>query len=143
MSVRGRQLAAAVAALLNTETWPVAFTAFETPLPQAQLHELTELRVTTTAGPCVMDRATRDSVDRELLVQVGLQQKVTPTDTDTIGQLNDLTEAIAEFLALTRLEDPEASVVGLGSVPNADPMDLRKRGLYTASIEPVYELLSF
>ena len=95
-------IADAVVAELNTAppgTFPLAFTARRRVLPEFELSELTELKVTVVPKAALTEGSTRSIRQWDWEVDVGVQQKLGKALDDEVPALMELATSIAGYLS--------------------------------------------
>jgi hypothetical protein len=143
-------IAAAVAAALNAETWPIEFTAVVPPkgVPRYDVEELAALHVTVIERGASGTYLSRKKVQEEYGVDVCVQQRpVTEAGQPDltaarIAALESLVDAIRDFLLGRRLASPDALCV-LWEIPGDRPFldeHMSKDHVFTSAVTFTYRL---
>jgi len=135
-------IADAVAAELNAGTFDPAFTAVRRVLPEFELADLADLKVTVVPHGVEMSGATRSSQQMEVTVDIGVMKKLS-TDLDTeVAVLCDLVEQIVDYLAGRRLTGmAQAAWVRMANEPIYSPQHLAQQRTFTSVLTVTYRLV--
>ena len=87
-------VAAAVTAEINANTWTPTITAVRRYLPEHDLKEMNTLHVNVIPALLQTSRKTRGAIGYRCTVDVAVQQRVDPDDLDTLDAMEGLVEAI-------------------------------------------------
>ena len=138
-------IADAVAAELNTApagTFDPEFTAVRRVLPEFELADLADLKVSVVPHGIEMSGATRSSQQMEIAVDIGVMKKL-GTDLDAeVAVLCDLVEQIVDYLASRRLaEMPQAAWVRMANAPIYSPQHLATQRSFTSVLTVTYMIM--
>lgn len=97
------QVAEAVIAELNAATFSQPFTAVRSYLPRSELAELKMLKVTVVPSGLLVVTASRGQMQRDVAIDVAVQQKLTGEDNADLDPLLALAEEIAARFCGKRL----------------------------------------
>jgi len=137
-------IADAVAAELagGAENFSQSFTPERRVLPDYELADLKDLRVTVVPRGVEVTGSSRSLSQHDFQIDIGVQKKVgTQLDTE-VGELVGLVEEIAEFLQRRRLTDvPEAAWGKTANEPVYAPDHLAEKRLFTSVLTLTYRIL--
>jgi len=91
-------LAEAVRVGLNAETFSMIFTPIRTYRPVFDLQEMATLRVSVVPKAILIVKADRLRNQRDLVIDIGIQQKITTPGQGSMDALMDLVEEIETYL---------------------------------------------
>lgn len=101
-------IADAVVADLNTGSFSQAFNAARHYLPEFELDDIKDLRVTVVPKAVAIQAIGRNSNQHDVDIDVAVQKKLTKTDATEIDPLLALVEEIADRFRFKRLMSPDA-----------------------------------
>ncbi len=138
-------IADAVAAELNAAppgTFEPAFTAVRRVLPEFELADLAELKVTVVPKRVEITGATRAASQYEIAVDIGIQRKC-GKDLDTeVATLGALVDQIADYLRRRPLSTaPFAAWVSLVNEPVYAPEHLAEQRVFTSVLTLTFRAL--
>lgn len=132
-------VADAVVAALNASPFDVAFTAQRTYQPNYELADLAELRVTVVPSSVELAPYSRNAVQLDCAVDVGVQKRV-GTDTE-IDELLELAEAIGDRLRQEPLAGfPQAKWVATEHGPLVAAQHLEQHRVMTSVMTVTYRV---
>ncbi len=141
-------IADAVTAELNAAppgSFGEAFTAQRRVLPVHELEDLAELKVTVVPKRVEITGSTRSTSQYEIAVDIGIQRKLSPgnTDLDTeVATLGTLVDQIAEYLRRRPLAGfPWASWVSVTNDPVYAPEHLLDQRVFTSVLTVTYRAI--
>lgn len=138
-------LAEAVANELNSSpggTFSQDFTAVRRVLPEFELADLAELRVSVVPKAVGISNATRQASQYDLQIDIGVQKKL-GKDLDTeVAVLAGFIEEVMSFLKRRPLSaDPNAVWVKMENEPIYSPGHLAEQRVFTSVITLTYQIL--
>lgn len=138
------EIAEAVVTELNAGTFAPAFTADRRYAVVRDVKELTDgVKVSVSPQASENALAGRNSVQRDVTVQIGVQKKLSAADNAEIDELMDLVETIAVFLEFQPLDGcPRAVWLRTGNEPIYAAEHLRNYRVFTSVIQVTYRVLS-
>ena len=135
-------IADAVAAELGRGEFSTEFTAQRRVLPDFELKDLGELKVSVVPHAVEIAKETRDSQRYEVTIDIGVQQKITDSIDTQVAALGTLVDEIAEFLTNRPLEDaPYANWSAIENDPVYVPEHLKQRRVFTSVLSVTYQML--
>lgn len=142
------QIADLVVAGLNAAEFSMEFTAVRHWRPIWDLPALATLRVSVVPRAKERTRATRRDDQRDLIVQVGVQQKLTgrgsqpgeEVDVAEVDALVALVEELEEACADMGFDDPSARCVTVACEPVADPDELHEKRTFTSVVTMTFRM---
>lgn len=141
-------IADAVVAELNAApigTFEPAFTAARRVLPVFELAELAELKVTVVPKGVQITGSTRSASQYDITIDIGIQQKLPPGDTDLdaeVATLGSLVDDIADYLRQRALSAaPWATWVSTANEPAYAPEHLLEQRVFTSVLSVTYRAL--
>ena len=139
-------IADAVAAELNAApdgTFSQSFTAVRKVIPAYELSELSELKVTVVPKAVEITSAMRSGSQHDLVVDIGIQQKISKdVDTD-VESLMSFVDEIAAYLTKRKLTDvPWAAWVSIKNEPPYVPEHLLEKRTFTSVLTITYRGIS-
>ena len=138
-------IADAVVAELNAApagTFDPAFTAHRRVLPAFELAELAELKVSVVPKAVQITGSTRSSSQYDLVVDIGVQRKLTSNSDSDVETLGTLVDQIAEYLRQRPLADlPGAAWVSTGNEPVYSPEHLLEQRVFTSVLTVTYRAI--
>jgi len=123
-------IADAIAADLNAETFSVDFTAVRTCLPSFDLTDLADLQVCVVPVAKSSTRASRGSWEDGHEIHVGVQQKLTNVTNAVIDPLMELVEEIEDFLRASKFGSGAAICEKVDIVPVVNLLALRDNRVF-------------
>lgn len=138
-------IADAVVAELNAappDTFSQAFTAVRMVLPEFDLEDLAELKVTVVPKAVEITGATRSGSQYEIAVDVGIQKKL-GQDLDTeVAALATLVEEISDYLCRRQLsQTPWAAWSAIRNEPVYAPEHLAAERVFTSVLTVSYRAM--
>lgn len=124
-------LADAIVDSLNGHTFYPPFTAVRGYVPTFKLSDMRDLRVTVVPKSLTTQRISRGETRYDIEVDVGIQQRFRPDDTNTLDTLMSLTQAVLEFLYGVRKLDVW-SIVGVANDPIYSVGHYKELGQFTS-----------
>ena len=138
-------IADAVASELNAappDTFSQPVTAERHVLPQFELQDLAELRVTVVPKGVEIGGSTRASSQYDITVDVGIQKKVGKDLDAEVAALGTLVDEVAEHLRRRTLaEAPYAQWVGIRNEPVYAPEHLSEQRVFTSVLTVSYRAM--
>ena len=135
-------IAAAVVATLNANTFSPTFTAVRAYVPVYELADLESLHVTVLPVSVEQDQVDRVAMQELHRVAIGVQQRVDPDDLPAVDALTDLTQAIADYLRDRPLTDYPAAQWESAKIDPVYAADLLETNrTYTGVVTTTYRLL--
>ena len=135
-------IADAVVAELNAETFTQDFTAVRRYVPRYEPKDIKELTVTVIPGPQAVEQAARDAGEHDYTIMVGVQIKLDSQDAAEVDPMVGLVEEIADFLAAQELADvPEASCLGATNEEPYIPELMDQFRVFTSFVVVNYRML--
>ncbi len=124
------------------DTFSMAFTAERHVLPEFELKDLADLKVTVVPKSVEITAASRASSQYEIAVDIGIQKKL-GKDLDTeVAALGTLVDEIADYLRHRKLSQASFAVwVGIGNEPVYAPEHLAERRVFTSILTVTYRAL--
>ncbi len=142
------EIADAVAAELNAAapgTFSESFTAVRKVLPVHELKDLVDLKVTVVPKAVEITGSTRAASQYEITVDIGVQRKLAPGNTDldaAVTTLGTLVDQIAEYLRRRPLATaPWASWISLANDPVYAPEHLLEQRVFTSVLTVTYRAM--
>jgi len=142
------EIADAVAAELNAAapgTFSESFTAERKVLPVHELKDLVDLKVTVVPKAVEITGSTRAASQYEITVDIGVQRKLAPGNTDRdakVTALGTLVDQIAEYLRRRPLTAaPWASWVSISNDPVYAPEHLLEQRVFTSVLTVTYRAM--
>ena len=138
---------------LSNNVLGAVFTAVRAYRPQFDLVALKELRVSVVPRSIVIEMLDRRSNQNDVSVDVAVQQKVDPDDTQSIDALMVLVQKIADYLRLKRLtlvDGTSGATSGGGAsgvwiktenVPIYSPEQLETKQVFTSVLTFTYRVV--
>ena len=138
-------IADAVTAELNAappDTFSEAFTAVRMVLPEFDLADLAELKVTVVPKSVEITGATRATSQYEIAVDVGIQKKL-GKDLDTeVAALGTLVDEISDYLRRRQLaQTPWAAWSAIRNEPVYAPEHLAQERVFTSVLTVTYRAM--
>lgn len=138
-------IADAVTAELNTAaagTFVPAITAVRRVLPEFELVDLAELKVSVVPRSVAITGATRATSQYEIAVDIGVQKKVGKDLDAEVAALSTLMDQIADYLRRRPLgAAPFAAWVGITHEPVYAPEHLAQQRVFTSVLTVTYRVL--
>ena len=135
------EIADAVAAAINNETYAEPVTAQRAYRPSFDLEELGELKVTVVPRSVNTANLARQQSQVDCTVDVGLQQRVDAGDDVRLDALLDLAEEIGDQLRHKRLAGcPQAAWVSIEHEPVVAAEHLDERSTLTTVMSVTYRV---
>ena len=126
-------------------TFSLAFIAERRVLPEFELKDLTELKVTVVPKRLEITGATRAASQYEITIDIGVQKKLTPGsgDVDTkVTALLTLVDQIADYLRRRPLIDlPGVTWVSIANDPVYAPEHLFEKRVFTSILTATYRAM--
>jgi hypothetical protein len=142
------ELADAVAYELNdapSGTFSPTFTAERKVLPVHELKDLKDLKVTVVPKAIEITGSTRATSQYDLVVDIGIQQKLPPATTDldvNVTALGTLVDQIADYLRRRPLSLlPGVTWVGITNDPVYAPEHLLEQRVFTSVLTVTYRAM--
>jgi len=112
-------------------------------LPEFELKDLAELKVTVVPRSVNITGATRTSSQYEIAIDIGLQKKLAPTSMDTeVASLGTLVDQIANHLQRRQLVGfPWATWVSIANDPLYVPEHLAQQSVFTSVLTVTYRAI--
>lgn len=140
MSIATR-VADALVAELARHTFSLPFEPKMLVLPTYEAAELETLRVTVVPCALEIEKMTRASSKYTVTLDIGVQQRIQGTKEETVANLGELVDEIAEFIKTHELSDmPAAQWVSLVSDPLYVPEHLKQKRAFTGVLSVKYIL---
>lgn len=142
------QIAQAVMDALNAgvaeEAFDADFTAVRAYLPQYELPEMADLKVTVVPKQVVLTGGSRSAAQQDVAIDVAVQQRVDPQDLDAVDALMELVESIAGYLRTRRLtlNGLHASWLSAEHEPIYAPEHMEQMNQFTSILTVTYRLLN-
>ena len=136
-------IADAVTAEINTAgLLPSGVTAVRRVLPEFELKELTELKVTVVPRGVTITGATRASSQYEIAIDIGLQKKLQGDPDTEVAFLGTLVDQIASHLQRRPLPGfPWATWVSIANDPLYVPDHLAQQRVFTSVLAVTYRAI--
>jgi len=138
-------IADAVAAELAAGTFSMAFTPQRRVLPEFELADLTELKVTVVPKSVETDAASRTASQYDVRVDIGIQRKLDASGADLdnqVAELLGLVDEIAEHLRGRLLNGaPWARWTHTANDPVYAPDHLAERRVFTSVLTVTYRAM--
>lgn len=136
------ELADAVAASLNAGAFSLPFTAERAYLPDYDLSQVQDLRVTVVPKSLGVAKASRESAYFDPAIDIGVQQKI-EGDEDAAKAMTDglvaLVEEIVDHLRGKRLDGvPDAAWMAIANDPILDRDHLERLRVFTSVVTVTY-----
>lgn len=142
------QIAQAVTDALNAavaeQAFDAEFTAVRAYLPQYELPEMAELKVTVVPKQVVLTGGSRSAAQQDVAIDIAVQQRVDPQDLDAVDALMELVESIAGYLRTRRLDldGLHASWLSAEHEPIYAPEHMEQMNQFTSILTVTYRLLN-
>lgn len=138
-------IADAVTAELNAApagTFDPAITAVRRVLPEFDLAELSELKVSVVPKSVVITGSTRSASQYEIVVDIGVQKKLGKNLEGEVAHLATLMDQIADYLRRRPLSSaPFAAWAGIANEPVYAPEHLAGQRVFTSVLSVTYRAL--
>ena len=138
-------IADSLTALINSApagTFNTDFVAQRTVLPEFELSELKELKVSVVPAAVEITNLTRSSRQYDFTVDIGIQKKVTTEHDSQVAELSVLISELIEFITANRLPDlPWATFKQVKNDPVYSPSHLREKRVFISVITVSYRAL--
>jgi hypothetical protein len=138
------QLAAAVAVAINAGSYTESVSAEARYVVRWELRDLADLKVSVVPRTIEREIETRTSDRRSLTVDVALQQRCVPTNTDRVAELIGLLEQIEAELNRQRLALADSGAVGAWVGSQLDPVyladELHQQRVFTGVLTLTYHV---
>ncbi len=135
------QVADAVKADLEAGTFSQQFTVRRAYRPTFDLAELDALRVTVVPKSVDVINASRRADYFDCVVDVGIQKRVTPDDTQSVDVMADFVAEIVNFLRhRTLAQMPDAMWLRIRNEPAWVPEHLDEHRTFTSVVEVTYRV---
>jgi hypothetical protein len=138
-------IADAVAAEINAadaETFSQSFTAYRKVLPEFELADLADLKVTVVPKGIEITGSTRSMSQYDISIDIGIQKKVGKDVDADVAALSTLIDEISEYLTRRVLAAaPWARWVNISSEPLYDPSHLANQRVFTSVLTLTYRAL--
>ena len=138
------EMADAVAAELAAApagTFTPAITPVRSVLPEFELRDLAELRVTVVPRAIEITSSTRAAGQYDVMIDVGVQQKLGADLDAEVAALGTLVDQIAAYLARRRLAAaPKAHWAGIENDPVYAVEHLKQQRVFTSVVTVTYRL---
>lgn len=142
------QIAQAVTDALNAgvaeQAFDAEFTAVRAYLPQYELPEMADLKVTVVPKQIVLTGGSRSAAQQDVAIDVAVQQRVDPQDLNAVDELMELVESIAGYLRTRRLDldGLHASWLNAEHEPIYAPEHMEQMNQFTSILTVTYRLLN-
>lgn len=136
------ELADAIAASINAQTFVPAVTAERSHLPVFDLGKVGDaIKVSVVPRAVLVTGASRSTNYYDLSVDIGVQRRVDPNDPAQVDALLDLVEQIGDHLRLKRLDTlPAAQWIGSEHEPVLAAEHLERLSVFTSVLTVTYRL---
>jgi len=134
-------IADAIVAELNGESFSQPFTAERAYKPTFDLQEMQDLHVTVVPKELASQQSSRSMVQQDFQIDIGIQKKLEADDAET-DALMALVEEIADFFRRGRLEAvPNAGLIRTENAPVFSPEHLSELRQFTSVLTLTYRML--
>ena len=136
-------IAAAVVAELNGETFSMPFTAVRYYLPVFELPEMKDLHVSVVPSAIKTELIDRQASTYDCKIDIAVQKRVDPDDVAAIDDLMGLVEEIAAFFHGRPLESmPEVTAVATENEPVYAPDHLDRLRQFTSVLTITFRTIA-
>ena len=136
------QVAEAVVAELNATTFSQPLTATRAYLPRVELADLKTLKVSVVPSSLTVTAASRTQIQRDVAIDVAVQQKLAAEQNAVLDPLLALAEEIAEHFRAKRLDSlPGALCVQTEFKPIYAPEHIEQLRTFTSVITLTFRVI--
>ncbi len=135
---------AVVAELANAPegTFDPGFEAVRRVLPEFELKDLAELRVSVVPRSVLITSASRTKSQHEVAIDIGIQRKLGADLDAEVKALGGLVDAIAQFLTRRPLtQAPQAAWAAIENEPVYAPVHLAEQRVFTSVLTVTYRVM--
>lgn len=137
------QVAEAVVAELNATTFSQPITATRAYLPRVELADLKTLKVTVVPSSLTVTAASRTQTQRDVAIDVAVQQKLAAEQNAALDPLLVLAEEIAEHFRAQRLDSlPGALCVQTEFKPIYAPEHIEQLRTFTSVVTLTFRVIA-